>query len=157
MTNEMQRRAVSWNWNTGLLQWARIPIRSAGPCPPERAMSRILVIDQDEPSRALLREWLCAEGHEVVDLAPAQARGAVAVDLVLVDLPRLRQRMAERVREVRALYPQAAIIGLSTQVPCSLPDDSALPGALGLHQLLGKPGSRDELLHAVGAALRRLA
>lgn len=118
-------------------------------------MSSAIVMDEDEPSRALLAEWLSDAGYRVreASLREVSCDGGAAVDLVLIDLPKLRLNGAELIACVRAAQPGAALLGLSTQVQESLPPASALVRRLGLCQLLAKPCTRDELLAAAAAAL----
>ena len=106
--------------------------------------------------RMLISEWLAGEGHEVRSLPRRDAASDGAVDLVILDLPHPRSRGAESVRTVqavRAAYPRAAVIGISTQLGRSLGSDSSAVRALGVGRLLAKPCTRDELLGAVAAVL----
>ncbi len=102
--------------------------------------------------RALIGEWLTSAGYRVAPFADADAlRGDVA--LVIVDIA--NPRLAEvRLRGVRASCPAAALIGLSAQLGRSLPGESASARKLGLHHLLAKPCTRQELLGAVAGALQ---
>lgn len=125
--------------------------------PPGRSIGgMVIVIDEDEPLRALLVEWLVAAGHaDARELAPGELGadlGGGWVELVVIDLPRGRPRTV--LAAVRAAWPQAGLLGLSTQVRESLPAASPLVRELGLVGLLAKPCSREELLAAVGEALR---
>ena len=116
----------------------------------------VIVIDEDEPLRTLLVEWLVAAGHaDARELAPGELgadAGGDWVELVVIDLPRMRPRLL--LARVRAAWPHAALLGLSTQVRASLPPGSPLVRELGLVGLLAKPCSRDELLATVAEALR---
>ncbi|MET0517448.1 MAG: hypothetical protein ABW005_01315 [Burkholderiaceae bacterium] len=116
-------------------------------------MASIVVIDEDGPIRALLAEWLIAAGYKVKALSPLDSCGGLSADLVLLDLPRLRQQGREHVRRVQAAFLGAVMIGLSTQLAANLPAYSALVQDMGLRGLLAKPASRDELLAAVAQAL----
>jgi DNA-binding NarL/FixJ family response regulator len=111
----------------------------------------ILVIDADEPMRALVLEWLAGAGY--------RARGAPApmpqadVGLVVLDLCDLPARGLAAVRRAKALFPAAAVLGLSTRVSGPLPAaarDALVPG---LAALLPKPCTRAGLLAAVALAL----
>ena len=104
--------------------------------------------------RTLICEWLLDQGYAVQGLSvrslPAQRARA---DLVIVDVPYFRARGADTVRAVRARYPNAALIGLSTQLGRSLRSDSGAARGLGLSRLVAKPCTREELLDAVADAI----
>jgi DNA-binding response OmpR family regulator len=109
-------------------------------------MRTVVVIEEDGAMHALVCEWLVQAGYRVV------SEGDRA-DLVILDLPNLRAGGAARVRAVQASRPGVALIGLSTQLGRSLPADSVSARSLGVAALVAKPCRRDELLHAVAAAL----
>jgi CheY-like chemotaxis protein len=119
-------------------------------------MLTVAVIEEDSAMRTLICEWLLGEGYAVQAL-PAQgslratwdASQAAGVDLVIVDVPDFHERGADTVRAVRASYPHAALIGLSTRLGRSLRSDSNPARALGLRRLVAKPCARGELLEAV--------
>jgi|GEM_PF-994843 len=116
-------------------------------------MLTVVVIEEDSAMRTLICEWLLGEGYAVQAL-PAQGASSGAlqsagVDLVIVDVPDLRSAGDRTVRAVRASYPQAALIGLSTRLGRSLHSDSNPARALGLRRLVAKPCARGELLQAV--------
>ncbi|RCW71258.1 response regulator [Pseudorhodoferax soli] len=116
-------------------------------------MLTIVVIEQDVAMRTLFCEWLAAEGYRV------QGRGArggavePGVHLAIVDLLNLPMQGAETVRQVRNIYPGAALIGISTQLRRTLGADAAQARALGVGALVGKPCTRQELLAAVVGAI----
>lgn len=116
-------------------------------------MATVMVMDEDEPSRALLVEWLAAAGHRVLDGPPGKIDGGESVDLVLIDLPRPRALGVALIGRVRLAQPAAALLGLSTQLRESLPPGSPLVRELGLRRLLAKPCSRLELLDAAEQSL----
>ena len=116
-------------------------------------MPSVIVMDEDEPLRALLAEWLSAEGYRVREAELREIDQGEAVELVVLDLPRLRLHGAALAARVRAVCPGAVLLGLSTQAQESLPAGSILVQELGLSALLAKPCSRDELLAAAAQAL----
>jgi len=121
--------------------------------PESRVMPSVIVMDENEPLRALLAEWLTSAGYRVREGTLQDADNEEAVDLVVFDLPQLRTYGATLTSRVRAAFPGAALLGLSTQLRESLSSASALVRALGLSALLAKPCSRLELLAAVATAL----
>jgi CheY-like chemotaxis protein len=108
-------------------------------------MSNVVILDGDEALRELWAEWLAADGHALHQAQPPGAPEASEIDVVLIDLPRPRDGALAAVAAVRARYPRAVLIGLSTQLVCSLPQRSAAAAELGLQALLAKPCSRAEL------------
>ncbi len=116
-------------------------------------MPRVIVMDEDEPLRALLAEWLMSAGYSVREASLRDLATGEAVELLVIDLPRPRLNGAAVVACLRAAHPAAALLGLSTQLRESLPPHSPLVRELGLHRLLAKPCSRQELLAAAAEAL----
>ncbi len=112
-------------------------------------MLTVVVIEEDSAMRTLICEWLLGEGYAVQALPAQGASQGGDVDLVIVDVPDLRDGGADTVRAVRASYPHAALIGLSTRLGRSLQSDSNPARALGLRRLVAKPCARGELLEAV--------
>lgn len=110
-------------------------------------MLTAVVLDDNPAIRELISEWLAAAGHHVMDARPTAA--ADAVHLVLLDLPMLRDGVRTLVGRVRATYPDATLLGLSTQVAQALPASSPTARELGLVGLLPKPCVREELLAAI--------
>ncbi len=121
-------------------------------------MPSVIVMDEDEPLRELLVEWLVAAGYRVREarLRDIVGGGLETVDLVVFDLPPLlglRLHGVALVARLQAALPGAALLGLSTQVRESLPPGSILVRDLGLSRLLAKPCSRQELLAAAAVVL----
>ena len=113
-------------------------------------MWTVVVLDEDGAMKTLICEWLEAAGYR---LGPLPSRDGADVGLVVLDLPSLRLHGAERVQEVRAEYPDAAVIGMSAQLGRSLLGTSPLAATLGVTRLLAKPLGRDELLAAAADAI----
>ena len=117
-------------------------------------MLSIVVIDDDVAMRTLICEWLTAEGYRVRGLAAANGGSGVdAADLVIVNVLNLRSHGAQTLREVQAMYPQSALIGMSTQLGRSLSSDSALARSLRVGRLIAKPVARDEMLAGMIATI----
>lgn len=108
--------------------------------------------------RTLICEWLEAAGYQVrsfarFDASPGKTPDA-RVGLVVLELPQPRTDvagMARRVQQVREVYRDSAIVGISTQAAHTLRRDAAASRALDVEGLLAKPCSRQELLGAVTA------
>ena len=102
-------------------------------------MSKIMVIEEDVAMRVLISEWLACEGHDVRALPRQGSASDSTVALVILDLPHPRSRGDETacaVKAVRAAYPRAAVIGISTQLGRSLGVESGAARALGVKRLL---------------------
>lgn len=120
-----------------------------------RPMARILVIDDDPDLRAMLEQTLKSAGHEVSVAADGregveqfQARTA---DLVITDLYMPKQEGLETIRELRARFPEVAIIAMSGKAAAlAMLFVAQKLGAVGI---LHKPFSVDELHAAVRNAL----
>lgn len=119
-------------------------------------MARILVIDDDLDTRAMLEQTLKSAGYEVISAADGREgmmrHRSSPADLVITDLYMPIQDGSETIRELRSCFPEVAIIAMSGR-----PDSGAM---LSIAQnlanvgILGKPFVADELLAAVARALR---
>jgi DNA-binding NtrC family response regulator len=119
------------------------------------AMSRIVIIEDDDLMRGLLEEWLTEAGYSVSSgtLRDAPAKGKV--DLVIVDIFRPRQAGDKVVCAVQAAYPDTPLIAMSGQFRLGLGGASAAAHAFGVRQVISKPFSRDDFLAAVGSVIGR--
>lgn len=117
-------------------------------------MLTVVVLDDNAPIRELMTEWLQAAGHRVVDARQLSPTDVLAVRLVLLDLPMLRDGVPTLVARVRARYATAAVLGLSAHSTVSLAPGSPKAQELGLDGLLAKPCGRDELLAAIAVLPR---
>jgi len=112
-------------------------------------MSSIVIIEEDALMRGLLVEWLSAAGYPVRAAAPGNGQATDKADLVIVDLYMPRHEGVQRLREVRATHPEAALIAISGQFRSGLAASRAAAEALGVRQLIAKPFSQRDLLAAV--------
>jgi CheY-like chemotaxis protein len=118
-------------------------------------MARILVIDDDPDTRAMLEQTLKPTGHEVI-LAADGREGLMRqrtspADLVITDLYMPNQDGLETIRELRSRFPEVAIIAMSGRTDTgTMLSIAQNVGAVGL---LPKPFLTDELIAAVGRAL----
>jgi DNA-binding response OmpR family regulator len=118
-------------------------------------MARILVIDDDPDTRAMLEQTLKSAGYEVI-LAADGREGVTQhctspADLVITDLYMPNQEGLETIREFRTRFPEVAIIAMSGK-------DAAvtmlsIAQKLGAVRVLQKPFLSDELIAAVAKAL----
>ena len=119
-------------------------------------MSSILVVDDNEQLRTMVRRMLEARGHTVTTAADGRqaTRQLIAgpvPDLVLTDLVMPEQEGIETIAIIRERYPSVKIVAMSggARVLDYLPDAAAM----GAHQTLSKPFSAEELDLAIAAAL----
>jgi DNA-binding response OmpR family regulator len=119
-------------------------------------MARILVIDDESDTRAMLEQILKSAGYEVI--LAADGREGVEryrtspADLVITDLYMPIQDGSETIRELRSCFPEVAIIAMSGR------PDTGIMLSIAQHMadvgILRKPFLPDELLAAVAKALK---
>ena len=112
-------------------------------------MARILVIDDDQTVRDLLRKALAGAGHQVVD-APGGQEGIelyrqAPADLVITDLFMPQTDGLTVIEEVRKDNPNAKIISMTAGEG----DDCALAKELGAERTFVKPFSIPDILRTV--------
>jgi CheY-like chemotaxis protein len=112
---------------------------------------RVLLVGSDPATAELLREWLTAEGHEVV--GERTGGEAAPVSLAIVDVPFARQG-ADLLRQVAARHPQAPLLALSATFFSSVKCTGDCARSLGVDGVLPKPVSREALLATIGELLR---
>jgi DNA-binding response OmpR family regulator len=117
----------------------------------------LLVIDDDEQYRRLVRRMLETAGHEVLD-APDAAVGQALFrehgpDLVITDILMPETDGIELITSLRRERPNVRIIAISGGGKC--PPDVYLTSSqyLGATRALSKPFRKDELLEAVNSVL----
>jgi len=116
----------------------------------------ILIIEDDERIRELLRTFLEAAGYLVVDAE----NGAVGIkkyrentiDLVITDLIMPEKEGIETIRELKALNPQVKIIAMSGGGVLNPEEYLSIAKRLGVLRTLAKPFSREEIVTAVNQA-----
>ena len=116
---------------------------------PDRITSGIVIIEEDKLMRELLVEWLSAEGYSVRAAAPGDAQVPNTADLVIVDVYMPRHDGANRLRAVKAAYPETPLIAISGQFRPGLIGSCTTAEALGVRQVIAKPFTRRDLLAAV--------
>ncbi len=124
-------------------------------------MARILIMEDDEALRTILREMLELEGHEVVE-APDGAKGMKLcrekkTDAVIADVIMPEKEGLEVVRELRRDFPHIKIIAISGGGYIGPEDYLAIAQKFGAHATLTKPFTREELLKTLNRVLRHEA
>jgi len=116
-------------------------------------MAHILVIEDDEQIRVLLRQILEQEGHEVLE-APEGDKGLKIYrenlpDIVITDLIMPGKEGLETIRELREVNPDVRILAVSGGGKISPDLYLDLARRLGAFLTLKKPFTRMEILGAV--------
>jgi len=122
------------------------------------SMAHILVIEDDEQIRVLLRQILEREGHEVLE-APEGDKGLKIYrenlpDIVITDLLMPGKEGLETIRELREVNPDVRIIAVSGGGQISPDLYLDLARKLGAFLTLKKPFTRMEILGAVDLLLQ---
>lgn len=122
-------------------------------------MARILVVDDEAPIRALLRQVLESAGHEVRERHDGcGVLGALAgdpPDLLILDVFMPNREGLETLTDVRKHHPQVKVIAISGGGSYGDLDVLKVARKLGAHLALPKPVLRKDLLAAVDELLER--
>lgn len=120
-------------------------------------MSHILIIDDDEQIRSLLRQMLERAGHRVTDASNGneglERFRAVPADLVITDLIMPEKEGVETLVELRREFPSVPVIAISGGGRLGTRDYLPIARQLGARRTISKPFSRDEILEAVKSLL----
>ena len=114
---------------------------------------RVLVIDDDEQMRKLLRQVMEWAGYEVVEAEDGRAgmkmQRKLQADLVITDLIMPEQEGLETITALKNLYPAVRIIAISGGG--RIGPEAYLPAAkeLGADRVFSKPFDVKELAHTV--------
>jgi CheY-like chemotaxis protein len=111
---------------------------------------RILVIDDEEPVRLIVREMLILEGYEVVIAANGkvglQLFRSDPTDLIITDIFMPEMEGLETIRELHREYPGVKIIAMSGGGESGMLSFLSYAKRFGALRTLRKPFSREELL-----------
>jgi PAS domain S-box-containing protein len=124
---------------------------------PRRLALRILLVDDDDSFRTMLRLTLANLGYVVREAR--DGREAVRLyeeappDIMMTDLVMPVQEGVVTIEIVRRRYPRAKIIAMSGGDRVSAADHLKRAQAMGADYLLAKPFSLDQLQRALGALL----
>ncbi len=116
---------------------------------PRTADTKILIVDDDESVRRLLRNMLTAAGYGVWEAANDMVSNE-EIDLVLTDLAIAGQHGLQLIRNLRAKRPTLKVIAMSAAF-----NGDFLPAAksLGAAATLRKPVAREDLLLTIAEVL----
>ncbi len=120
-------------------------------------MATILVVDDDEAFRSMLRRTLERHGHDVREAAEGgaalRALSAATVDLVITDIIMPDMEGIETTRQLRRAYPDIKIIAMSGGGRMKAEGYLRAAKAFGAVRVLCKPFDNRELFAAIDAAL----
>lgn len=120
-------------------------------------MPRILLIDDDDAVRLVLRTSLELMGHSVAVASNGREGLEVAMaekfDLVITDLIMPEKEGIETIQDLHRRQPSLKIIAMSGGGRGNAADYLPLAGLLGANRTLAKPFSHEELEQAVGEVL----
>ena len=122
-------------------------------------MARVLVIDDDEEHRTLVRHMLVGEGHQVDEALDGaeglRLFGKSPPDLVLTDINMPGLDGHEVITAIRVLHPEVPIIAVSGGGAIAKDELLVKASALGTVEIIMKPFEFTQLVGAVKRALAR--
>jgi CheY-like chemotaxis protein len=120
-------------------------------------VARILVIDDEDELRSMLRQMLEHAGHEVAEAVNGAAGIEIyerdAPDLIITDIIMPEKEGVETIIALRRADPALPIIAISGGGRLDATDFLTMAKKLGARHTLTKPFRRDQLLEAVGECL----
>ncbi len=120
-------------------------------------MARILLIDDDDDLRTMLRRVLTLSGHTVVEARNGEEGLALfpqaAADLVITDIVMPGKEGLEVLMALRKKHPPVKIIAISGGGRGDATDYLHLAKQMGAARVLSKPFSNDALMSAIAAVL----
>jgi len=116
-------------------------------------MSGIVIYEENDLMRALLKEWLSEAGYRVREALPRGAQRAGKEDLVIASVYMPKCAGAGLMHEIQVAHPGTPVIAISGQFRSGLPAAGTTARMLGVQRVLAKPLSRNDLLEAVRAII----
>jgi len=122
-------------------------------------MARILIIEDDDQTRSMLRQVLEREGYEVVD-APDGREGirlyrGKPTDLIITDIIMPEKEGIETIMELKRDFPDVKIIAMSGGGRIGPDEYLHVAKKLGAQRTFAKPVEREEMLKAIRELLTR--
>jgi len=119
-------------------------------------MARILLIEDDQAQREILRLILEKLGHAVIEACDGHdgltRYAREGADLVLTDLIMPGKEGLETIQEFKQRYPGIKIIAMSGGARVGAQDYLKVAQKFGAVRVLAKPFSREALMEAIAAA-----
>jgi DNA-binding response OmpR family regulator len=129
----------------------------------EKTLTRILVIDDEESIRAMLRQWLETIGYEVVEAADGEAGVEIfnalfsqdPIDLVIVDAEMPKKSGLDVIQELMVDFPGVKIIAITGSSGRAAQAVRVNATTFGAYQVFAKPLLLHELQCAIEGLLDR--
>jgi len=122
-------------------------------------MKRVLVVEDDEMVRALLRSMLETAGYEVEELPngvnASRLQEQNPFDVVILDILMPEKDGFEIIQEFKIKWPSLPMIAISGGGVYSPNDCLRLAKSFGAHRNFVKPVEREELLTAIEELLKQ--
>jgi two-component system response regulator (stage 0 sporulation protein F) len=116
-------------------------------------MTRVLIIDDDAPTRDVIRQLLNREGYETVEACDGregvQCSQAAAMDVIILDMMLPEHNGLEIIRELREVDPAVPIIAISGYGHTGPLDFLHVAETFGAQRTFQKPFHLQEMLKAV--------
>jgi CheY-like chemotaxis protein len=120
-------------------------------------MARILVVDDDDQVRGMLRQMLGRLQHDVIDVNSGdkaiKTYRESPTDLIIMDLIMPDKEGIETITEIRREFPQARIIAMSGGGRIGPNNYLELAKKLGARRTLAKPFDLKEIQQAISETL----
>jgi CheY-like chemotaxis protein len=124
-------------------------------------MARILIIDDNAPTRDILRQALERAGHEVVEASDGRVgierQRIMLAEVIITDILMPEQEGFETIRELRRDFPATSIIAMSGGGQMGCDTLLSIAERLGAQRVLQKPFGLRDMLDAVHQLLRQQA
>ncbi len=122
-------------------------------------MATILLVDDDDQVRDMLRKVFEREGYSVVEAANGVEATSFydpdTIDLVVTDIVMPEKEGLETIREIRQVNPEAKIIAISGGGRIKPKDYLDWANRIGVDYTFTKPLGRKEILEAVSELLNQ--
>jgi CheY-like chemotaxis protein len=102
-------------------------------------MSTILLYEDDELMRALLKEWLSEAGYGVRAVTAREPERTDPANLMIASVYMPKHAGTRLIRTIQAAHPDTPLIALSGQFRSGLSSGGATAEALGVQHVIAKP------------------
>ncbi|MFC1747289.1 response regulator [Pseudomonadota bacterium] len=122
-------------------------------------MANILVVDDEEPIRSLVRKILTKDGHDVMEAENGQIAcdmfSSADIDLIVTDLVMPEKNGIEMIMEIKRLNPNVKVIAISGGIGFSGQIDLlSVASLLGAKHIIKKPFGVEDIRNAVNDMLK---